>query len=385
MSANPTLGSSSMVMSGSAERVVFVHDRPGDEAWFTGGTIARLRGDDAEVVVLFGVRAPGNDGDSTSGVSSDVRAALSALGVGDWRFLPVSADPAAALRAVLEEVRATAIVIGARSELLQAAAADAAHASRVPVFVSRGVTEAIGQRIVAIDVSDHLEQKLAALSAYSDRWTVDGRVVSAVRPGDPAGSVTGTETYLRSTPPPAAAADRAAASGAQAPQPGADPESAAKQSSPADLADAADAANPAGPADPAPAGAFATGALRAVASLFALAAGVVFGVLGTVAHQATVVLGPVTLPVGLVLATLAASALLVGLRLVLDDRVVVLACTIGLVGSIFLLSLKSTGGSVLVPAGLAGTLWTVLPTLVASLVLAWPRLPQRRGRSGQGA
>ncbi|MCI4659884.1 PIG-L family deacetylase [Cryobacterium zhongshanensis] len=367
MSAKPTLGSSSMVMSGSAERVVFVHDGPGDEAWFTGGTIARLRGDDAEVVVLFGARAPGDDGDSTAGASSEVRAALSALGVSDWRFLPVAADPAAAVVAVLDEVRATAIVIGARSELLQAAAADAARVSRVPVFVSRGVTEAIGQRIVAIDVSDHLEQKLAALSAYSDRWTVDGRVVSAIRPGAPAGTVTGTETYLRDTPPPAAPADRSAASAAPAPQPAADPADAPQQVSPA------------------PAGPVATGALRALASLVAFAAGVVFGVLGTVAHQATVSVGSVTLPAGLVLATLAASALLIGLRLVLDDRVVVLACTIGLVGSIFLLSLKSTGGSVLVPAGLAGTLWTALPTLVASLVLAWPRLPQRSTRPGRGA
>jgi LmbE family N-acetylglucosaminyl deacetylase len=362
-----------MVMSGSAERVVFVHDRPGDEAWFTGGTIARLRGDDAEVVVLFGARAPGDAGDSTSGASSDARAALSALGVSDWRVLPAAADPAVAVRAVLDEVRATAIVIGARSELLQAAATDAAHASRVPVFVSRGVTEAIGQRIVAIDVSDHLEQKLAALSAYPDRWTVDGRVVSAVRPGDPAGTVTGTETYLRAALP-AAVVGGPGASAARAP--GTDPDSAVKQASPPDSAHQE---------SPASAGAFATGALRAVASLVALAAGVVFGVLGTVAHQATVVLGPVTLPTGLVLATLAASALLVGLRLVLDDRVVVLACTIGLVGSIFLLSLKSTGGSVLVPAGLAGTLWTVLPTLVASLVLAWPRLPQRKALPGHGA
>ncbi|MDY7543166.1 hypothetical protein [Cryobacterium sp. 5B3] len=374
MSANPTLGSSSMVMSGSAERVVFVHDRPGDEAWFTGGTIARLRGDDAEVVVLFGARAPGDTGDSTSGASSDSRAALSALGVSDWRVLPATADPAAAVRAVLDEVGATAIVIGARSEVLQVAATDAAHSSRVPVFVSRGVTEAIGQRIVAIDVSDHLEQKLAALSAYPDRWTVDGRVVSAVRPGDPAGTVTGTETYLRAALS-AAVGGSPEASAARTP-PGADPESAAEEGSPPDVAK---------PESPAPASAFATGALRAVASLVALAAGVVFGVLGTVAHQATVVLGPVTVPIGLVLATLAASALLVGLRLVLDDRVVVLACTIGLVGSIFLLSLKSTGGSVLVPAGLTGTLWTVLPTLVASLVLAWPRLPKRRAQPDRGA
>jgi LmbE family N-acetylglucosaminyl deacetylase len=379
-----------MVRSGSAERIVFVHDRPGDEAWFTGGTIARLQGDESEVVVLFGSRAHGDDGDSTAGARADARASFGALGVTDWRVLspvapapgdPLAADPAAragwteAVRAVLDEVRATALVIGARSELLQAAATDAAAASRVPVFVSRGVTEAIGQRIVAIDVSDHLDQKLAALAAYPARWTVAGRTVSAVRPGDLAGTVTGTETYLRAARPPGAPTGRGPASVADAHT--APPGAVAGPGS--EGADRVSAANPAPPA------VLAGGVLRAVASLVALAAGVAFGVLGTVAHQATVVLGSVTLPAGLVLATLAASALLVGLRLVLDDRVVVLACTIGLVGSIFLLSLRSTGGSVLVPAGLAGTLWTVLPTLVASLVLAWPRLPPRRALPGARA
>ena len=42
-----------MVMSGSGERILFVHGRPGDESALTGGTIARLRADGSRVVVLY--------------------------------------------------------------------------------------------------------------------------------------------------------------------------------------------------------------------------------------------------------------------------------------------------------------------------------------------
>ncbi|TFB94772.1 hypothetical protein E3O48_08960 [Cryobacterium sp. HLT2-28] len=116
-----------------------------------------------------------------------------------------------------------------------------------------------------------------------------------------------------------------------------------------------------------------------MAGLLAFVVGVAFGVLGTIAHQATIVLGPVTIPIGLVLALAGVTALLAGLRLVVGDRLVVLLAAIGLLGTIFLLSLRSEGGSVLVPQGLPGTLWTVGPTLVATIVLAWPRIPGRRG------
>ncbi|TFD82235.1 hypothetical protein E3T48_02405 [Cryobacterium fucosi] len=116
-----------------------------------------------------------------------------------------------------------------------------------------------------------------------------------------------------------------------------------------------------------------------MAGLLAFVVGAAFGVLGTIAHQATIVLGPVTIPIGLVLALAGVTALLAGLRLVVGDRLVVLLATIGLLGTIFLLSLRSEGGSVLVPQGLPGTLWTVGPTLIATVVLAWPRIPGRRG------
>ncbi len=67
-----------------------------------------------------------------------------------------------------------------------------------------------------------------------------------------------------------------------------------------------------------------------------------------------------------------------GLRLLVGDRLIVFFCAFGMLATIFLLSLRSTGGSVLIPAGLPGTLWSVAPALVAALVLGWPKLPAKR-------
>jgi LmbE family N-acetylglucosaminyl deacetylase len=345
-----------MVMSGSGESVAFVHDRPGDEALLTGGTIARLRADGADVVVLFGVGEAGDIGvDPTA--RADVRAAMGSLGVSDWRMLAAPApavhtDQAAAedLRAltiqlsdVLDEVGATALVLGADDARLQAAASEAAHAAGIPIFRSMRVSGAIGQRVIAIDMSDHVEQKLRAVAAYPARWTVTDHTCRPAGPSNvaltgtggmsAAGTVIGgTETFVRLRPHPAQTAE-------PAPGPGA----------------------------------------RALAGLLALTVGVAFGVLGTIAHLATIVIGPVVIPIGLVLSLAGVTALLAGLRLVVGDRLIVLLAVVGLLGTIFLLSLRSAGGSVLVPEGLAGTLWTIGPTLIATVVLAWPRIPARHG------
>ncbi|MDJ0322889.1 hypothetical protein QMG61_03805 [Cryobacterium sp. PH31-AA6] len=344
-----------MVMSGSGESVVFVHDRPGDEALLTGGTIARLRADGADVVVLFGVRAAGDTGEDPA-ASADVRAAMAGLGVSDWRMLAAptpagntgeaAADDLRALTAhladVLDEVGATALVLGADDVRLRAAATEAAHTAGIPIFRSMRVSGAIGQRVIAIDMSDHVDVKLRAVSAYPGRWRVTDHTVCPTVPSaatltgtggmTAAGTVIGgTETYVRLPPHPAAAEP--------APGPGA----------------------------------------RALAGLLAFVVGVVFGVLGTIAHQATIAIGPVVIPIGLVLSLAGVTALLAGLRLVVGDRLIVLLAAIGLLGTIFLLSLRSAGGSVLVPEGLPGTLWTIGPTLVATVVLAWPRIPARHG------
>jgi len=332
-----------MVMSGTDERVVFVLDAPGDESLLTGGTIARLLDDGARVAVLFGRT------DATMADAAAVAAARSALGESDasqWRVLsaaPESAAPDAAtaaapdvpgrrelLRAALAEAEATAVVIAATDPALRQAAVDAAGDHGVPLFASSTVADAAGQRLTAIDVSDHLDRKLEALAAYTGRWRVDGRLVR--RPDGGEFLVTGSETFVRRSAParPTAADERP------------------------------------------------TVATRLVTTLVALAAGVLFAVLGTVAHQTTVQLGAVSVPIGLVLSLIASAALLVGLRLVVHDRLVVLAAALGLLGTVFLLSLRSTGGSVLVPAGVPGTVWTMAPALVAALVIAWPRIPARR-------
>lgn len=318
-----------MVMSGTDERVVFVLDEPGDESLLTGGTIARLLADGAQVTVLFGRT------DAAAAHAATVTAARTALGEddpGQWRVLTGEPDAASrrlVLGAALAEAEASAVVTAAVDPVLRQAAADAAGDRGVPVFLSSRVSAAAGQRLTAIDVSDHLDRKLLALSAYSDRWHVDGTVVRTAVGGEV--PVTGSETFVLGSAPVA----------------------------------------PAGPDSP-------TVATRLVTALTALAAGVLFAVLGTVAHQTTVVVGAALLPVGLLLALIATGTLLVGLRLVVHDRLVVLAAAIGLLATLFLLSLRSTGGSVLVPEGLLGTVWTIVPALVAAVVIAWPRIPARQ-------
>jgi len=325
-----------MVMSGSGERVVFVHGRPGDESWLTGGTIARLHSDGSHCLVLFA----GDSGPESSGDAA-ITAALGELGGDSWRWLSPAPEVAGgaqrgavddALEDALAAEWATAVVVGELDENLRAAVIRAAAAAGLPVFVSRRVSDAAAQRLVAIDVSDQVDRKIRALRHYPGRWPVPAGSGAQGAVVDGGGlAVSGTEAFARIDPP--------------RPEPVAVPSS--------------------------------TVLSRAVAGALGLVAGVLFGVLGTLAHQATVTVGSVHLPVGLVIALVAVGSLLTGLRLVIGDRSVALMAAVGLLATIFVLSLRGVGGSVLVPAGLPGTLWTVVPTLLAALVLAWPKIPTR--------
>lgn len=109
--------------------------------------------------------------------------------------------------------------------------------------------------------------------------------------------------------------------------------------------------------------------------------GLFVGSVTTVVHQSVVTVAGVDLPWGLILGVLVIVGFLVGLRIVVQDRLIVLIAAIGLVAMVFLLSQASTGGSVLIPNNLWGTIWAIVPTLIATIVVAWPRLPQR----GRGA
>jgi len=324
-----------MVMSGSAERIVFVHGRFGDESWLTGGVIARLNHEGSRCLVLFAADAGGED-------AAAVAAALAELGAVSWHRLPAGPGAAAtaedawlpveeALADAFAAEWATAVVIGDLADDLRAAVLRAANSAGLSVFASRRVSDATMQRLVAIDVSDRIDQKLRALSHYPQRFTGHDRSVTL--PDGTERAVSGTEAFARLEASPREPS-------AVVPPPG--------------LLN------------------------RALAGLLGLVAGIMFGVLGTLAHQATMTVGSVPVPVGLGLALVAVGALLVGLRLVLGGRTVALLAATGLLVSIFVLSLRGVGGSVLVPAGLTGTLWTVVPTLLAALVLAWPKIPTRR-------
>jgi hypothetical protein len=113
---------------------------------------------------------------------------------------------------------------------------------------------------------------------------------------------------------------------------------------------------------------------RIVSWIVGFGLGALFGVMGTAVSQSTWRMAPgFSLPIGLIVALPAVTLLLVGLRLVLRTRTPAIVAAFGVVITIFLLSQPSAGGSVLVPANTPGVIWTFAPTVIALLVLAWPR------------
>lgn len=113
-------------------------------------------------------------------------------------------------------------------------------------------------------------------------------------------------------------------------------------------------------------------------SLGAFLMGLLVGSVTTVVHQNAITIAGVVIPWGLALCLIAVTGFLIGLRIVVQDRLIVLFAALGIVGMVFLLSQRSVGGSVLVPDNLWGSIWAIAPTLIATVVVAWPKLPERR-------
>lgn len=120
---------------------------------------------------------------------------------------------------------------------------------------------------------------------------------------------------------------------------------------------------------------------RILNAVLLVLAGVVVGAIGTVAHQIDVTWG-VGIPLGLIGALLAYTALLVGLRLLANSRVPALLAALGAIAAILPFTQQSAGGSVLIPNNLAGQIWLVAPILIAAVVVAWPDV---RVRTAGGA
>jgi len=121
-------------------------------------------------------------------------------------------------------------------------------------------------------------------------------------------------------------------------------------------------------------------ASRLVGYVLALAVGAVYGAIGTVAHVSVVAPFGFTVPVGLVIAVTGVAALLLGFRLVFDDRLATLFAAVGVVGVIALFSFPSAGGTVLIGQNTLGIIWTLAPVLIGTIVTAWPKLPPRASR-----
>ncbi|WP_165063789.1 PIG-L family deacetylase [Marisediminicola senii] len=113
----------------------------------------------------------------------------------------------------------------------------------------------------------------------------------------------------------------------------------------------------------------------AVAIALSLVAGLAIGALGTVVHQVRVDLG-VAVPLGVIGALFTVAALVVGLRVLTDGRLLPGAATVGLLAAVGILSLESAGGSVLIPQSTLGYVWLYGSVGIAFLALAWPKAVQ---------
>ena len=114
---------------------------------------------------------------------------------------------------------------------------------------------------------------------------------------------------------------------------------------------------------------------RIVTWIFALAAGAVFVVAGTITHAYTA--GPI--PLGLAVACVGCLALLLAVRLLIEERGVVWWCGLGMIAAMGLFSGRGPGGSVVVPQAAEGEfpyglVWMGALTLIVLIVAAWPRI-----------
>ena len=123
---------------------------------------------------------------------------------------------------------------------------------------------------------------------------------------------------------------------------------------------------------------------RIVTWAVAAVIGLVYGAAGTIGQA--VMWG--LFPVGLIVAIIGTSGLLVAVRSLTADRWAGLATALGVMLITLVLSGRGPGGSIVVPAPADGELstgliWTVAVPVVAAVVIAWPQVAssRRRGRS----
>ncbi|SMH34408.1 N-acetyl-1-D-myo-inositol-2-amino-2-deoxy-alpha-D-glucopyranoside deacetylase [Rathayibacter oskolensis] len=383
----------------AVERVVAVHAHPDDESITMGGTLARLVARGAAVAVVTATRGErgevipddlatleGSD-ELASHRTTELVVALTALGVADHRFLgdpgarapgrpprvyrdsgmqwgpgrvPVPlepADPASFTSADPEEAIADLVAVLGQTDADAVLSYDETGGYGHPdhirtALVARAAAARLGLRFLAVlpadaepragDVvvelgAEDYARKRAALQAHETQLVVDG-----------------DEARLSSGPPfPIGRLERF--------------RPAVTEIEPEPIGDERPDLRS-----------------RITSGVVAVAVGAVVGAITTIAHQSTVTVAGVVVPLGLLASLAAVLLLLLGLRLVMVDRFVAFCTAMGLLVAIGFLALRSAGGSVLVPANGLGIAWTFLPALIALVVIAWPRVraPREQARGG---
>ena len=365
--------------------MLFVHAHPDDETITTGGTIATLVAGGSQVTVVTCTRGelgevipadlPGLQGDGPRLAevrTAELAAAMAALGVVDHRFLgaigarwvereprrytdsgmrwgPDGAEPtetlaedafcaadfgeaAADLATVIDEVKPDAVISydsngGYGHPDHQRAHAVARHAAEVmgvPFWIVDADASGSTLRVDISTVPTVLDRKAAALAAHRTQIVIEGdRFSLSSGPSRAIGTVEGF-TRLRTVAPGMVAWTDQRLS------------------------------------------------IRVFAGVLAAFVGAVFGGITVVNHQFTPMIFGVATPVGIVVSMLVMACLLVGLRIVFPGRVVTGCAAAGLLLVIGLLSVRSTGGSVLVPANTAAYTLTYGSLVIAVITLAWP-------------
>jgi N-acetyl-1-D-myo-inositol-2-amino-2-deoxy-alpha-D-glucopyranoside deacetylase len=361
------------------ERVLFVHAHPDDESISTGATIATLIDRGAGVTVLTCTRGERGEvipadlaylRDSPQALGEfrekELGAALAALGVTDHRILGEenarwtgrpprryldsgmrwgadgaealdTVDPATLTGAELGEVAAdiAAVLIELEPDVVVSyderggyghpdhirvhhATRTAAEVLGVPFYV---IDQPAAKSQLIVDPTPVIARKRAALEAHRTQMRVDQDAFTLSN-GDPH-PIAAPETFSRLRPPGNGFSEHSLPS-------------------------------------------------RIASALLAVVLGGFVGATLTVAHQATVSVAGVSVPWGIIAGVLITAALLVGLRLVFETRVVAACAAVGLLAASAFLALATTGGSILVPASIAGYIWTFTPVAISVLVLGWP-------------
>lgn len=122
--------------------------------------------------------------------------------------------------------------------------------------------------------------------------------------------------------------------------------------------------------------------MRLVGALLAAVTGAFFAAAGTAMHRVVWSVGPVPIPVGLLLGITAVLACAIAFRRLFEDRLPLWAYAAGAILTVVLLGQVGPGGSVLILDGSShglplGLLWTFAPAIAVIIVTVWPRLPAR--------